>query len=152
MPSIIERIEAAVEAALAADPDDWAGAGSAAETASGGRYTESAAMVDRFAGDGKTVSAGLLDREPVRLTIDPDGAVWLVGVELPELDPAGQWEVRYVDPDGDVDGECYDDLTAAELVAAVRHAQGYGRVEVVDLASLVPVTSWDQDALTHRDA
>jgi len=148
----IERIVEAVEEALRRDPDDWAGAGSAAEAASGGRYTESADMVDRFAGDGKTVSAGLLDREPVRLTIDPDGAVWLVGVELPESDPAGQWEVRYVDPDGDADGECYDDLAEAELVAAVRHAQGYERVEVMDLATLVPGTAWDLDALAHRDA
>jgi len=150
MQSIAERIEAAAEASLARDPDDWTAAGDAAEAASGGRYREAPALVDCFAGDGKTVSAGLFDNQPARIVWLGDGLVLFEDVDLPESDPTGQWEVRFVTPDGDVDGECYGDLAEAELVAAVRHAQGYERVEVVDLATLVPGTAWDRDALTHR--
>jgi len=147
----IERIVSAVEEALRRDPDDWAAAGTAAEQAYEGWYREAPALVECFSGDGRTVSAGLLDWEPVRLTVDHAGEVWVEQIEFPRLDLKGQWEVRFVDPDtGDCDAETFADLADAKLAAAIRRAQGFDPVEVRDLAGVVPADAWDRDALTHR--
>ena len=118
---ILARIRDAVEASLAKDPDDWAAAGAAAERASKGRYLEVPVLVDRCAGDGRTVSAGSLDDRPVAIEVDGG---------IRDLDLV---EVRFRDPDtGDWDSDLYVDSDRAEDAAAYWHGQGY-EVEVFDL-------------------